>query len=128
MPNLDDPNDEVLRSLDARAAALQKTTARPEGGDHGRAVDQAYRLIAELLGGVLVGLGLGFAIDRLTGVTAPWGLIVGVLLGFAVSVWMAKKTADRLTAQAAAETSTAGPAQSVPPARPGEGRDADEDD
>lgn len=116
MPKLQDPNDEVLRSLDARAAALQKTMARPEGGHHGQAVDQAYRLIAELLGGVLVGLGLGFAVDRLTGMTAPWGLIVGVLLGFAVSVWMAKKTADRLTAQAAAESlrSKAGPVQSVP--------------
>ena len=62
---------------------------------------QAYKIIAELLGGVFLGLGLGFGADRLFG-TNPWGLISGVLLGFAVSLWMARRTANRLMAQAKA--------------------------
>lgn len=128
MPKSTEPTDEVLRSLDARAAALEQSTARPEGGGaEGQAASQAYRLIGELIGGVLVGLALGFGLQAMHLVPAPWGLIGGVLLGFAVSIWMAKRTADRLTAQAAAETARRGPSASVPAAHPGEGR-GDEND
>ena len=38
-------------------------------------------------------------IDRFAD-TTPWGIIGGVLLGFAVSVWMAWRTAQRLMAEA----------------------------
>lgn len=101
------PTDDRLRDLSARADALERSTARPEvaaGASHGAAANQAYRIVADLVGGVLVGLALGFGLDRLAPLagfrTAPAGLIVGVLAGFAVSVWMAKLTADRLMAQA----------------------------
>ncbi len=109
------PRDEALRKLTERADALERRTARPTAGagtGEGAAVNQAYKLIAELLGGVIVGLALGFGVDKITG-HPPIGLIGGVLLGFAVSVWMAKRTADRLTAQAKAENGGA-PAPSVP--------------
>jgi ATP synthase protein I len=66
------------------------------------ASSQAYKILAELLGGVLVGIGAGAVVDWLAG-TAPWGLIGGVLLGFALSVFMARRTANRLMAQAKAE-------------------------
>lgn len=130
MPKSDGPSEEVLRSLDERAAALERRAARPTGstGVEGQAIDQAYRLIVELVGGVLVGLGLGFGVQWLHLVPAPWGLIGGVLLGFAVSVWMAKRTADRLMARAAAYTARTGPATSVPAVHPGESRGDDEDD
>ena len=49
-----------------------------------------------------MGLAIGFVVDRFAG-TAPWGLVVGVLLGFGVSVGMARQTANRLMAQAKAE-------------------------
>ena len=103
------PHGDPLRSLEARADALEKRAVRSPGAEHGRAADQAYKIIAELFGGVLVGLALGFGVDRLTGRTAPWGLIGGVLLGFAVSIWMAKRTADRLAAQAVSETAPTAP-------------------
>lgn len=83
-------------------------------GAGGSAVSQAYRIVVELFAGVLVGLGLGFGVDRLLN-TAPWGLLGGVLVGFGVSVWMAKRTADRLVAQAKAEEAArGGPPPSVP--------------
>ena len=101
------PTDDRLRDLSARADALERSTARPSavaGASHGAAANQAYRIVADLVGGVLVGLLLGFGLDRLAPLagfrTAPAGLITGVLAGFAVSVWMAKRTADRLVAQA----------------------------
>ena len=66
------------------------------------ASSQAYKILAELLGGVLIGLAGGAILDRFAG-TAPWGLIGGVLVGFALSVFMARRTANRLMAQAKAE-------------------------
>ena len=119
MPDPSD-DDRALRSFEQRVDALgasqapkPSATAAAEAATGG-----AYRIIADLFGGVLVGLALGFGVDRLAH-TAPWGLIVGVLLGFAVSIWMAKMTADRLTAQA-----TAG----QPPARDLPARSDDEDE
>ena len=47
--------------------------------------------------------------DRFFG-TAPAGIIGGVLLGFVVSIWMARLTANRLMAQAKLE----GEPKSVP--------------
>jgi ATP synthase protein I len=46
---------------------------------------KALRLGADFVAGVVVGVALGWGIDRLFG-TAPWGLIVFVLLGFAAGV------------------------------------------
>ena len=111
MSRSDDSREEALKRLDERANALEARTAPPPQEVHGQAVDQAYRLLAELIGGVLVGLALGFGVDRLAG-TAPAGLIGGVLLGFAVSIFMARRTANRLMARAKAEETR--PVRSVP--------------
>jgi ATP synthase protein I len=46
---------------------------------------RGFRLSTELVGGVLVGAGLGWLLDRWLG-TTPWGLIVFLLLGFAAGV------------------------------------------
>jgi ATP synthase protein I len=46
---------------------------------------KGFRLSSELVGGVVVGAGLGWLVDRGLGV-APWGLIVFLLLGFAAGV------------------------------------------
>ena len=66
-------------------------------------MSQAYRIIAELIGGVLVGLGGGFFVVWAFKVPAALGLIGGVLLGFALSLWMAWRTAQRLMALAKQE-------------------------
>ena len=95
--------EEAIERLTRRASELEAATA-PKTSEHLAAqavTSQAYKIIAELLGGVFLGLGLGFGVDRLFG-TNPWGLISGVLLGFALSLWMARRTANRLMAQAKA--------------------------
>ena len=75
-----------------------------------KAASQAWKIIADLFGGVFVGLALGFGVDYFAG-TSPVGIIGGVLVGFAISVWMAWRTAKRI--QAEAEASGVRP-QSVP--------------
>jgi ATP synthase protein I len=46
---------------------------------------RGFRLSSELVAGVLVGAAIGWALDRLLGIS-PWGMIVFLLLGFAAGV------------------------------------------
>ena len=46
---------------------------------------RGFRLSSELVGGVLLGAGIGWALDRVLGIS-PWGLIVFLLLGFVAGV------------------------------------------
>ena len=46
---------------------------------------RGMKLSAEMVGGVVVGVGLGWLFDRALG-TSPWGFIVFFLLGFAAGV------------------------------------------
>jgi ATP synthase protein I len=109
MPGPDPSREEALRRLNERADALESRTAKPTVNYGAKAASQAYRILVELLAGVAGGMIAGFALDHFAG-TRPWGIIGGVLLGFAVSLWMARRTANRLMAEAAKE----GPPPAVP--------------
>jgi ATP synthase protein I len=95
--------EEAIKRLTESASAMEARNARELSHEAAgqAAAGQAWRILADLFGGVFVGLALGFIVDRFAG-TGPWGLIGGVLLGFAVSVFMAWRTAQRLMAQAKA--------------------------
>lgn len=111
MSPADEPREEALRRLDERAAALGARTQKPAHSHAGeQAVSQAYRIVAELFGGVLVGLAGGFFVVWAFKVPPAVGLIGGVLLGFALALWMAWRTAQRLMALAKQD----GEPQSVP--------------
>jgi ATP synthase protein I len=103
MPEAEESREEALRRLGERAAALEART-QADGPHVGEvaASSQAYRILAELVGGVLVGLAAGAIVDRFAG-TGPAGLIGGVLAGFALSLFMARRTANRLMALAKAQ-------------------------
>jgi ATP synthase protein I len=110
MPNPDIGRDEAIRRLDERADALQARTVHVPKDYGSKAAGYGYRLMGVLIGGVFVGLGFGAGVDVVFK-TAPWGMIVGVLVGFAVSIWMAVRSAQRMTAEAAREW---GPVQDLP--------------
>jgi ATP synthase protein I len=95
--------EEAIKRLTESASAMEARNARQLSHEAAgqAAAAQAWRILGDLFGGVFVGLALGFIVDRFAG-TGPWGLIGGVLLGFAVSVFMAWRTAQRLMAQAKA--------------------------
>lgn len=102
--------EEAIKRLNDTASAIEARTASETHHAAGHAAaSQAWRILADLFGGVFVGLAAGFLVDRFFG-TAPAGIIGGVLLGFAVSIWMARLTANRLMAQAKSE----GEPKSVP--------------
>jgi ATP synthase protein I len=104
-----DPEDRSSRPPDEAALSvrlkrlgdrLDKVQAsRSSGGASGRpptadasAMARGFRLSSELIGGVLLGAGLGWLLDRWLGIS-PWGLIVFVLLGFAAGVLNVMRTA-----------------------------------
>ena len=104
MPRKDEPNAEA-KSLDQRLAAAEAAPARRASGDSHRAMAQGYRFIGEVVGGVLMGAGFGWLLDRFAG-TGPFGLVFGLLAGTGISIFVAVRTAARPTKDA---TEKAGP-------------------
>ena len=129
MPEPPYPRDEALKRFDERydaLAASSRRTPKQYGSDEGTGA--GYRLIGELIGGVLTGLGLGWLLDRFAG-TAPMGLIGGVLIGSVAAIYLAVRSAARMSAPAPATTPDSAPAPStiqdpaVTPAKLNEGPD-----
>jgi ATP synthase protein I len=98
MPKVDDPNEEAA-SLDARLDALEarRAAAKPTLLSADKASSDGYRVLADLIGGILGGLGIGYLVDRFAG-TGPFGLIGGLLIGTGFSVYLIVRTAGRIGA------------------------------
>ena len=98
------------KSLDERLAAAEAAQARRASGDSHRAMAQGYRFLSEVVGGVLMGAGLGWLADRFI-TPPPLGLVIGLMAGAGLSIFVAVRTAARMTKDSAAK---AGPLPSVP--------------
>jgi ATP synthase protein I len=109
MPQFEDRPHEALHRLGEELEAFEAERARPASSQASRTVGEGYRLLAELIGGVLAGVGFGWLFDRLAH-TSPWGMAVGVSLGAGMSVFMAVRTAVRMGKQALDEGPPVGPA------------------
>ena len=89
------PSDEAdlsarLRRLGDRLDQVQANQPAESTPDVSRGPDRSgmargLRLSSELVGGVLVGGAIGYALDHWLGIR-PWGVIVFVLLGFAAGI------------------------------------------
>ena len=99
----DEPAREPLQE-DARIDALEKRLAAAQQREEERnrpqvsGADASYRsgnrVLADLLGGLLGGSGIGYAIGFFTG-TNPWGLLVGLFLGIVVAFRNVIRAANR---------------------------------
>ena len=75
---MSDPDDsERLRQLDARIAKLRgDKTKRPHQEDHYSQAQHGWRMVIELVAGLLIGFGMGYGLDSLFGgrcsATGPW--------------------------------------------------------
>lgn len=74
--------DEFSKRLDAARGA--STAEKPRAGT-GAAMGRAFRVASELMAALLVGALLGLGIDRFAD-TSPWFLLLGIGLGFAAGV------------------------------------------
>jgi ATP synthase protein I len=69
----------------ARSAGRTSESSEADRAATASGYAKGFRLSSELVAGVVVGAGLGWFIDRWFR-TAPWGLMIFLLLGFAAGV------------------------------------------
>ncbi len=96
MSNEPDPNR--LRDLEARLAKVKGTQTEQATGA-GKAFSQgeiAWRMVIELVSGLILGLMIGFGLDKLFD-TRPIFLVIFVLFGFAGGVRTMLGTAREMT-------------------------------
>ncbi len=89
--------DKVRGVSEAKSKATSAPT--PDDGSRGAAFGQATKISVELVVGIAVGGFIGKVLDTQFG-TAPWGLIVFLMLGFAAGLSNIVRTARRLQAEA----------------------------
>jgi ATP synthase protein I len=92
-------DEEALARLSRRVDDLQARTSRRRTGFSEGGAGAGYTMVAELVSGVLGGLGLGWLYDQYVG-PRPLGIVVGVLLGTGAAVFLVVKTASRMSGQA----------------------------
>jgi ATP synthase protein I len=91
-----DPKDR-LAALEARLAEKRGKTERipsAQGQYHSQA-EVAWRMVSELVAGLLVGIAIGFGLDFLLG-TGPWLMVVFTLLGVAAGMLSVVRSAREM--------------------------------
>ncbi len=95
-----DPDPDQLRQLEDRIAKAKGIA--PKGSANRPAYSQAqhaWRMVIELVSGLLIGFAIGYGLDRLFG-TMPVLMVIFTLLGFAAGVRVMIRTAQELQAGA----------------------------
>lgn len=113
---------ERLRALEAKLGA-RRGPGPSTSGALGRSVDQAnyaWRMVTELVAGLVLGFGIGLGLDWLLG-TRPLMLVIFTLAGFAAGVKTMLRTARDMGAPAAEDAAPAGEAG------PADARDDDDE-
>jgi ATP synthase protein I len=93
----EDSFSERLKRLEERIAAARAGRAEPPAGRHGKFTQGslAWRMVIELVVGMLLGLAIGYGLDALLG-SRPVFLVVFALLGFAAGVRTMLRTAEEV--------------------------------
>lgn len=88
---------ERASELGKRLDVVHARNAPPVGSGRARgsALGQAFKIVAELLVGVVVGGGMGWALDKALG-TRPWLLVLFLMLGFAAGMSNVIRTARKM--------------------------------
>ncbi len=94
-----DPEKRRLAELEAQITAAKARNAPPARTQEGK----AWSIGAEFVGGVLVGSGMGWWLDKWLG-TKPWFFIGMMILGFIVGTVNAMRFAKRIESGDETET------------------------
>ncbi|MCB1354073.1 MAG: AtpZ/AtpI family protein [Rhodobacteraceae bacterium] len=123
---------ERMKALEHRIHAARSSGGAPgKGSSAGEKYTQsslAWRMVTELVAGMLLGLAIGYGLDSLFG-TRPAFLVVFALLGFAAGVRTMIRTAEEVREKRAegarlggsGKTGPEGRTDETDPAGPGEG-------
>ena len=96
-PKAGDPGQDPLARLDSDLASFEAGRRKAPPGV-GVEAGAGYRLLGQMLGGVLGGIGLGWLVDHFAH-TSPWGLVLGLLIGAGLSIYSTVRTASRMGAR-----------------------------
>ena len=99
------PADKVrLERLGKRIDTLRdaRKPGRPGIEDHHSQAHLAWRMVIELVAGIVIGFGMGFGLDSLFG-TMPVFLVMMTLLGFAAGVRTMLRSADEVRKEMAGD-------------------------
>jgi ATP synthase protein I len=100
----DDPDLARLKSLEDKLAKAQaKPVEEARMTDAGFSQGElAWRMVIELVTGMVLGLAIGYGLDVLFG-TRPIFLIIFAMLGFAAGIRVMMRSARQMTGQTAAD-------------------------
>lgn len=90
---------EVNAAIDKRDVAENLSNKANAGGAGAKNMGVALRMASEFASAIAVGVLLGYGADA-TFKTAPWGLVIGLLLGFAAGILNVVRAAQKISAEA----------------------------
>jgi len=127
----EDPFAERMKRLEDRLESARASRVEPvsKAGAKYTQSSLAWRMVTELVAGMLLGLGIGWGLDSLFG-TQPAFLVVFVLLGFAAGIRVMMRTAGEVQRGKGegARMRAPGPEKNAGARPAGEGRGIDGDD
>ena len=99
----DDDQKQRMAQLEERLAAAKKAQEpKPRMDEHYSLANQAWRMVIELVAGLLIGFGMGYGLDSLFG-TTPIFLVLFTLLGLAAGVKTMLRSAQEIQDQKLAD-------------------------
>ena len=94
-----------LRKLEDRIDALKKSQEPgPRTQEHYSQAQQGWRMVTELVAGLMIGFGIGYGLDAIVG-TLPIFTVLFIFAGFAAGVKTMLRTAQEFQCAQAHETS-----------------------
>ncbi|MEM7440611.1 MAG: AtpZ/AtpI family protein [Pseudomonadota bacterium] len=98
----DGPDPERLDALEKRLSEVKEAHApKPREESHVSQAQQGWRMVTELVAGLLLGFGIGYGLDLALG-TLPWLMILFTGFGFAAGVRTMMRTAEEVQRKNAA--------------------------
>ena len=93
---MSDPDQQKLKELDERIKAVKDRGApKPRKDEHYSQAHLAWRMVIELVAGLLIGFGMGYGLDSLFG-TLPIFLVIFTLLGLAAGIKTMMRSAQEI--------------------------------
>jgi len=91
--------DERMKAFEARlhSAKTARVPDKPHQEEHYSQAQMGWRMVSELVAGLLIGVGAGYGLDALFG-TIPLFLVTFTLLGFVAGVRVMLRTAQEFQA------------------------------
>ena len=98
-----EPDPKRINALEERLEKVKERKAPKSRKQSAENQAQAgWRMVTELVVGILLGLGIGYGLDTLFG-TLPWLMIIFLGLGFAAGIRTMMRTAAEIQEQNAAQ-------------------------